>query len=65
MRKCKVNRQAAVFHTWSEHAHVVEPSPMIGGSPGGQIKYPVAVVEYESGMVECVPVGAVIFETEN
>lgn len=65
MRKCKVNKKGkfvdAYFHRWSEYANVVEPSPMIGGSPGGQIKYTLGIVEYISGVVEEVAPHAIIF----
>lgn len=44
----------ATFHRFCEHAYVVEPSPMIGGAPGGQISVPLAIVEYEDGTIHYV-----------
>lgn len=65
MRKCKVKKKEgfvdAYFHRWTEHANVVEPSLMIGGAPGGQIKYTLGIVEYISGVVEEVVPHAIIF----
>ena len=65
MRKCTVTIEDkvvnAVFHMWSEYANVVDASPLAGGHPGGQIKYPVAVVEYEDGRCDTVPAYCVVF----
>lgn len=44
----------ALFHGWSNVSKVVEPSPMIGGHPGGTISYTVGVVELEGGGVTTV-----------
>lgn len=44
----------ALFHMFTTMAHPVEPSPLRGGHPGGQISTPYAVVEYEDGKVEFV-----------
>ena len=41
----------ATFHSFCEHAYVIEPSPLVGGAPGGQISVPLAIVEYEDGTV--------------
>ncbi len=41
----------AYFQGWSERAYVIEPSIMVGGGSGGQIKFPVAIVMYEDGKV--------------
>lgn len=51
-RPCIVNGKKALFHKWNEFAKVVEASPLIGGSPAGQIKYTLGMVEYEDGTVE-------------
>ncbi len=40
---------------------VIEPSPMIGGHPGGQIKYTLGLVEYTNGTVEEVVPCSIIF----
>ena len=37
-RPCVVDGKKAVFHRWFDVCRVVEPSPMIGGAPGGQIQ---------------------------
>lgn len=52
MRRCEVNGEKAYFHRWNTHANVVEPSPMIGGAPGGQIQYTLGIVEFEDGRIE-------------
>lgn len=59
----KVDKESvqATFHRFCEHAYVVEPSPMIGGAPGGQISVPLAIVEYEDGTVHYVDPTSVIF----
>lgn len=44
----------AFFHAFTTMAHPVEPSPLRGGAPGGQLSEPYAVVEYEDGQVEFV-----------
>ena len=51
----------ATFHRFCEHAYVAEPSPMIGGAPGGQISMPVAIVEYEDGTVHYVEPSQITF----
>ena len=51
MRKCIVNGKNAYFHQWNTYQNVVEPSPMIGGTPGGQIQYTVALIEFDDGTV--------------
>ena len=65
MRPCEVTIERttlkATFHAWSEYANVIGESPLIGGHASGQIKYPVAVVEYEDGQVNTVPATCVKF----
>lgn len=51
----------AYFHKWNEYMDVIEPSPMIGGHPGGQIKYTLGLVEYTNGTVEEVVPCSIIF----
>ena len=53
--------KSAAFHMFSERSYPVEPSPMMGGHPGGVIKYPVAVVEYENGQIAEVEANKVRF----
>ena len=61
LRKCEVGKDVAFFHRWSEHATVVDPSPMIGGHPGGAVKFPVGIVEYADGTVKLVEPGNIKF----
>lgn len=44
----------AYFHRWYEEHSVIDPSPMIGGHPGGQISRLYGVVEFRDGRVELV-----------
>ncbi len=52
------------FHCWGQRAFPIEPSPMIGGAPGGQISYPVAILETEGGRVEVVIADDVTFAAD-
>lgn len=61
-RKCKVLTEPAYFHGVFQEAWVVEPSIRVGGHPGGQMAYPVAVVESLSGTLRTVQIGDVFFE---
>lgn len=64
-RKCEVKIDAqfvmATFHGFFQRARVIEPSPMIGGHPGGTVAYPVALVEFENGQVVGVEAVAIKF----
>ena len=60
LRPCKVNLGArdgkahivnALFHGWNHYSKVIEPSPMVGGSPGGQVSSTFAIVELENGKI--------------
>lgn len=51
-RKAKERR--AFFHLFTTKAFPLEPSPLRGGHPGGQVSTPLAIVEYEDGTVETV-----------
>lgn len=42
----------AKFYGIYEHSHIVPPSPMKGGSSGGTVTFPVAVVEDSDGLHE-------------
>ena len=53
-RPCYVDGKKALFHRWEDRAEVVEPSIMVGGHPGGQLKWTCAIVEYEDGTIETV-----------
>lgn len=50
LRKCVVDgkpNEVFLFHTWYTKSSVIEPSPMIGGHPGGTVSYLLAVLENE------------------
>lgn len=51
LRPCKIGREKALFHTWSNKSEIVSPSPMMGGHSGGVLKWTVGIVEYENGNV--------------
>lgn len=59
--KAEGGERKAVFHTWSQYANPVEPSPMVGGSTGGQLSRTYGIVEYEDGHVEQVSPGFIRF----
>lgn len=52
LRPCYVDGVKALFHRWGQHSRVVEPSPMVGGAPGGTVSYILGVVEFEDGRVK-------------
>lgn len=62
LRPCMVDGEKALFHRWEDYATVIEPSPMVGGHPGGQIRETFAIVEMESGQVMEVKPTKVKFE---
>lgn len=56
LRPCIVKDRKALFHKWSDKSEIIAPSPMVGGHNGGVLKYTVAIIEYEDGVVtECYP----------
>lgn len=60
-RLCQARGRKAIFHRWTELATVVEPSPLVGGHPGGQTNITLAIVEYKNGKVEQVYPGEIKF----
>ena len=62
LRPCMVDGERALFHRWEDYATVIEPSPMVGGHPGGQLRETFAIVEMESGQVMEVKPTKVKFE---
>lgn len=62
LRPCMVDGEKALFHRWEDFATVIEPSPMVGGHPGGQLRETFAIVEMESGQVMEVKPTKVKFE---
>lgn len=61
MRSCEVTIEGATlkatFHMWAEYATMANDSPI----KGGQVMYPVAVIEYEDGQCNVVPAYTVKF----
>lgn len=57
----KDEERRAIFHEWSRWASVVDPSPMIGGHPGGTVAGTVAIVEYMNGQVDTAYPGQIRF----
>lgn len=49
-RECVVNGKVGYFCCWEQYANVVEPSPMTGGHPGGQLAAVYAIVEFDDGV---------------
>lgn len=49
-RLCRVGDEYGYFHCWEHYATPMEPSPMIGGSPGGQFSRVYGIVELEKGI---------------
>lgn len=62
LRPCMVDGEKALFHRWEDYATILEPSPMVGGHPGGQLRETFAIVEMESGQVMEVKPTKVKFE---
>lgn len=60
MRRCRVKdvktqrTYRAKFHQWVQESWVIEPSPMVGGHPGGQMSTVYALVEFEDGTCDLV-----------
>lgn len=49
-RLCKVNGELGYFHTWEHYSEPIEPSPMIGGHPGGILSRVYGIVEFKDGV---------------
>ncbi len=54
-RPCLVHMQKenvhALFHMFCMEAYPIEPSPLVGGTPGGQVCTTFALVEFDDGTV--------------
>ena len=61
LRTCEVDGEKAWFHRWEDYAAVIEPSPMVGGHPGGQLRETYAIVEMEDGRIREVKPTKVVF----
>lgn len=59
-RLCKANGELGYFHCWEHYSTVIEPSPMIGGAPGGTVSYVNAIVETKDGVIR-VPATSIKF----
>lgn len=59
-RLCTVNDEPEYFHRWEHYSTVVEPSPMIGGAPGGTVSHVNAIVEIKDGVMR-VPITSIKF----
>jgi len=59
MRTCMIQNQRVIFHRWDQKSEIVKPS--YAGRPSGIIRYPVAVIEYEDGVVATVPADNIVF----
>lgn len=51
MRPCTVNGDKYIFHCWEQYSQLFGESPMIGGTPAGQISQVFAIVENEDGKI--------------
>ncbi len=49
-RLCTVKGETGYFHTWEQYSKPIEPSPMVGGHPGGVVSYILGIVEFEDGI---------------
>lgn len=54
-------RTKGLFHCWEHIAQVIEPSPLKGGHPGGQIAYTRALVETIDGCMRSVAPSSIEF----
>lgn len=64
LRPCLVDGKKALFHRWYEYSNVIEPSLLIGGGSGGEIKILFGIIEDESGQVRKVDPTSIRF-TDN
>lgn len=69
LRKCIVNGSTGYFHGVFQFAQPVPADLMVGGAPGGQLAYPIAVVEKEDGSINYAQLSSIRFlgkeEAEN
>ena len=56
-----VLRTKALFHCWEHIGQVIDPSPLKGGHPGGQIAFVRALVEMPDGSMRSVAPGSIEF----
>lgn len=60
-RLCTVNGEYGYFHCWEHYSTVIDPSPLMGGHPGGTISYINGIVEFPDGSVRRVPLERIKF----
>lgn len=54
-RLCEVNGELGYFHCWEPYSTPIEPSPMIGGHPGGMFSRVCGIVEFSDGVEKVFP----------
>ncbi len=55
LRPCMIDEnETAFFHEWTHRSQVIEPSPLVGGHPGGVVSRTFAIVEFLDGSVDIV-----------
>ena len=60
-----VNGEHGYFHCWEQYSKPIEPSPMIGGHPGGVVSYTIGIVEFENGISRIDPTLIKFCDEEN
>lgn len=68
LRLCKVlsvEGQLGYFHCWEQYSTVIEPSPLIGGHPGGTISQVYGIVEFPDGIHKVIPTDIVFCDDKN
>lgn len=64
-RLCTVNEETGYFHTWEQHSKPIDPSPMLGGHPGGVVSQLFGIVEFEDGVRRVDPTEIKFCDEEN
>lgn len=64
-RLCEVDGKLGYFHTWEHWSRVVEPSLMVGGTPGGVVGGVLGIVEFPDGVKEIHPTKIKFVDEEN
>ena len=60
MRSCLYKNQKVIFHRWDQKSEIIKQSTH-SERPSVIIRYPVAVIEYEDGVVATVPADNIVF----
>ena len=61
LRPCLVNDKKALFHGWHEFSDVLDPSPLMLGHSGGQVKMLFGIIEDENGQIVTVKPNSIRF----